>query len=84
MWGVCSLFLALTDYTSVQILSFLFLRNTKQIDVFSLEKSFVRIYLHSKEHWCLAVSKLTLILELEQIIDNASHHEVRCVLSKIQ
>ena len=38
---------------------------TKQIDIFSLEKLFVPIHLHNEEHWCLAVSKLTLILELE-------------------
>ena len=39
---------------------------TKQIDIFFIEeKLFVPIHLHSEEHWCLAVSKLTLILELE-------------------
>ena len=44
---------------------YFFFMKTKQIDIFSLEKLFVPIHLHNEEHWCLAVSKLTLILELE-------------------
>lgn len=71
-----------------------FYENKTDWHFFSLEKLFVPIRLHREDHWCLAVSKLTLILELEynnlrkssffHIINNSSHHEVLCAPCKIQ